>query len=226
LPSGPNMQVALIAVGFTSMFFIIIALAGALYLGYGRRPSQSSRSSQSRRAPAVDDWRESDDARGSRGGNDWLAQDDDKQSPRESRLRSIEPPPPVEQPAPSSERTHSGFAGSGKFGVSRRSGRVSIEVNPGKCARFGFCEHEAPDVFYLQSDGRFGYQASVPVAQVEEVIAAMDVCPRRAIKVKLPKDLAEARMRPPAPAEDPLRKVIPIMDRAPDDGRRFGRGRA
>jgi sulfoxide reductase heme-binding subunit YedZ len=83
---------------------------------------------------------------------------------------------------------------------------MSIEVNPNKCARYGFCEHEAPEVFYLESDGRFGYESEVPVSQMEEVVTAMDVCPRRAIKVKLP------------PGVDPLAKPEPAF--LPDDSRR------
>ena len=83
---------------------------------------------------------------------------------------------------------------------------MAVEVNPAKCARFGFCEHEAPDVFYLESDGRFGYEALVPVEKMEQVVSAMDVCPRRAIKVKLPADV------------DPLAQPEPAF--LPDDGRR------
>jgi len=107
-----------------------------------------------------------------------------------------------------------------KFGVSHRRGRLTVEVNPRKCARFGFCEHEAPDVFYLESDGRFGYQASVPVARMDQVISAMDICPTRAIKVKLPSKVAQSMVRPDEPPEDPGRTIIPIFsERPPEDDR-------
>src|SRR5689334_14788421 len=50
------------------------------------------------------------------------------------------------QPA---QPARSGFQGGGKFGVSKHRDMLTVEVNPNKCARFGFCEHEAPTVFYL-----------------------------------------------------------------------------
>jgi ferredoxin len=174
--SAGNAQVAVTAIGFTTMFFIIVALAAALYLGYGRR------SGRSRPAPART-------ARAGRPGRE-------------------------EESASQDRGLRRGFTGGGKFGVSHRADRIGVEVNPGKCARFGFCEHEAPEVFYLESDGRFGYQASVPVSRMEEVIAAMDVCPRRAIKLKLPPEHAQARVRPPNPPDEddaPRRTVIPLI---------------
>ena len=65
---------------------------------------------------------------------------------------------------------------------------------------------------------------------MEAVISAMDVCPRRAIKVKLPPEEAYNRVRPVEPPEDPRRTIIPIMGesgerehRSPDDGRRIRR---
>ncbi|HST82612.1 MAG TPA: ferredoxin [Kineosporiaceae bacterium] len=122
-----------------------------------------------------------------------------------------------EEPA---QPARSGFQAGGKFGVSKHRDMLTVEVNPNKCARFGFCEHEAPSVFYLESDGRFGYQAVVPVAQMEEVITAMDVCPRRAIKVKIPADYDPLAMAPPPNVPDDSRRtVIPILgDRFPEDG--------
>jgi ferredoxin len=117
------------------------------------------------------------------------------------------------------DRQASDFKPGGKFGKSRSRGMLSVEVNPNKCARFGFCEHEAPDVFYLESDGRFGYEASVPVEKMDQVISAMDVCPRRAIKVKLPKGMdALAPPEPPDLPDDGRRTIIPIFgDRFPED---------
>ncbi len=179
-----SMQVAVAAAGFTTLFFIIVALVAALALGYGRKPDRS-RNPGSRGEPS------SRAAQRSRG---------------DLRSRS-------EKPA------RSGFQAGGKFGVSKHRDMLTVEVNPNKCARFGFCEHEAPTVFYLESDGRFGYQAVVPVSQMEEVISAMDVCPRRAIKVKIPADYDPlATPPPPDLPDDGRRTVIPILgDRFPED---------
>jgi ferredoxin len=62
---------------------------------------------------------------------------------------------------------------------------AEVEINPGKCARFAFCEHEAPEIFKLQGD-RIGYKPQVPPDQVDAVAMAVKVCPARAIKMKLP----------------------------------------
>lgn len=174
-----TMQVAVTAAGFTTLFFIVVILAAALVLGYGRKADRP-------RQPMP---------------------------PNGGPLLGV-PQARAEQPA------RSGFQAGGKFGVSRHE-MLTVEVNPNKCARFGFCEHEAPDVFYLESDGRFGYQAAVPVEKMEQVVSAMDVCPRRAIKVKLPANV-DALAPPPAPElpEDSRRTIVPIFgDRVPGDER-------
>jgi len=200
--AGGNTQVAVTAIGFTTLFFVVIVLGGAMLMGYGR-------SDRSRRGGRYDE--------GPRGG---YRQATPRQAPRQAREAYGE-----DQPVD----LLGGFEAH-KFGTSRDRGRMTVEVNPSKCYRFGFCEHEAPDVFYLESDGRFGYQASVPVERMEAVISAMDVCPRRAIKVKLPPEEAYNRVRPVEPPEDPRRTIIPIMGesgerehRSPDDGRRIRR---
>jgi sulfoxide reductase heme-binding subunit YedZ len=69
----------------------------------------------------------------------------------------------------------------GKLGMTARREELNITVDSNKCARFGFCENEAPDVFTLLPDGRLSYQVSVPQEQLNEVVRAIDVCPRRAI---------------------------------------------
>ncbi len=71
----------------------------------------------------------------------------------------------------------------GKLGMTQRRDEINIAVDSNKCARFGFCEHEAPDVFTLLADGRLSYQVSVPQEQLNEVVRAIDVCPRRAISL-------------------------------------------
>ena len=60
---------------------------------------------------------------------------------------------------------------------------VTIGVDPVRCGRFGFCEHEAPQVFSLRGDGRLSYAASVPAEQLDGVLRAMKACPARAISV-------------------------------------------
>ncbi len=71
----------------------------------------------------------------------------------------------------------------GKLGMTSRREEINIAVDSNKCARFGFCENEAPDVFTLLADGRLSYQVSVPQEQLNEVVRAIDVCPRRAISL-------------------------------------------
>jgi ferredoxin len=70
---------------------------------------------------------------------------------------------------------------SGNTSVRQRSQEITVNVDAQKCARFGFCEHEAPDVFRLRSDGRLAYRASVPTEDATPVIRAAEVCPARAI---------------------------------------------
>lgn len=62
-----------------------------------------------------------------------------------------------------------------------RGRQVTVNVDPSRCARFGFCEHEAPAVFTLRSDGRLAYRSSVPADGVESVVRAARACPARAI---------------------------------------------
>ncbi|MDT4987166.1 MAG: hypothetical protein QOI74_1260 [Micromonosporaceae bacterium] len=64
-----------------------------------------------------------------------------------------------------------------------RGQQAEVSVDPGKCARFGFCEQEAPAVFELRADGRLGYTSTVPPEEVEAVSRAVKVCPARAIKM-------------------------------------------
>jgi ferredoxin len=64
--------------------------------------------------------------------------------------------------------------------------KMEVQVNPGKCVRFGFCEHEAPEIFNLKGDGRLGYKTTATGEQIDAVDRAMKICPARAIKVKRP----------------------------------------
>jgi sulfoxide reductase heme-binding subunit YedZ len=65
-----------------------------------------------------------------------------------------------------------------------RTQTLAVDVDAGRCQRFGFCEHEAPDVFRLQGNGRLAYRAHVPTDGVERVIRAAEVCPARAIALR------------------------------------------
>jgi ferredoxin len=62
-----------------------------------------------------------------------------------------------------------------------RGRQVMVSVDPSRCVRFGFCEHEAPEVFQLRGDGRLTYRPAVSAGQLEQVIGAARVCPARAI---------------------------------------------
>lgn len=66
--------------------------------------------------------------------------------------------------------------------LGRLHGRqVTVHVDARRCARFGFCEQEAPEVFRLHGDGRLTYRPAVPHEAVEPALAAVRACPARAI---------------------------------------------
>lgn len=89
-----------------------------------------------------------------------------------------------------------------KLGMTQRRNELIVGVDSAKCARFGFCEHEAPDVFTLLSDGRLSYRVSVPVEQTNEIVRAIDACPRRAITLnRTPTAVVSARK--PDEAQEP-----------------------
>ncbi len=67
-----------------------------------------------------------------------------------------------------------------------RGRQVMVNVDPTRCVRFGFCEHEAPEIFQLRGDGRLTYRPAVPHGQVEQVVQAARVCPARAIVLSRP----------------------------------------
>lgn len=73
----------------------------------------------------------------------------------------------------------------GRMSSSRdRAQTLMVDVDATRCQRFGFCEHEAPEVFRLQGDGRLAYRTYVPPDNVEPVIRAVEVCPARAIALR------------------------------------------
>jgi sulfoxide reductase heme-binding subunit YedZ len=61
---------------------------------------------------------------------------------------------------------------------------TTVQVNPVKCARFGFCEQEAPEIFTLRGDGQLAYRAVVADHQVDAVQRAVRACPARAIAMQ------------------------------------------
>jgi sulfoxide reductase heme-binding subunit YedZ len=85
----------------------------------------------------------------------------------------------------------------------QRGHDVTVNVNPGKCERFGFCEHEAPEVFRLRTDGRLAYRASVSPHETDAVIRAIEVCPARAITLSKPPTSMMTPTRPPEPEPEP-----------------------
>jgi ferredoxin len=81
-----------------------------------------------------------------------------------------------------------GVGGEGRRDRGRRGPSVTVNVNPVKCARFGYCEHEAPKVFQIRGEGRLTYEDRVPVGEIDTVIRAAEVCPARAITLgKMPR---------------------------------------
>lgn len=93
----------------------------------------------------------------------------------------------------------------------QRSQEVTVNVDAQVCARFGFCEHEAPDVFRLRGDGRLAYRATVPAEEATPVLRAAEVCPARAISLtRVPTTVLTPQ--PTAPAEQP---VSPAMAAGP-----------
>ncbi|MGC9665519.1 ferredoxin [Planosporangium sp. 12N6] len=68
--------------------------------------------------------------------------------------------------------------------INRLRGQTAeVAVDAAKCARFGFCEQEAPAIFELRADGRLGYKSTIPPEDIEAVSRAVKVCPARAIRM-------------------------------------------
>jgi sulfoxide reductase heme-binding subunit YedZ len=89
-----------------------------------------------------------------------------------------------------------------RISVGRPQGKVTVGVDSAQCARFGFCEHEAPDVFTLLSDGRLSYRVSIAADQVNDVVRAAEVCPRRAISLSRTPTAIVSGQRPEAAAHE------------------------
>jgi predicted ferric reductase len=70
-----------------------------------------------------------------------------------------------------------------RYAARQRVQELTVNVDSGRCARFGFCEHEAPGVFVLRSDGRLSHRALVSASEIPAVVRAAQACPTRAITV-------------------------------------------
>jgi sulfoxide reductase heme-binding subunit YedZ len=88
----------------------------------------------------------------------------------------------------------------------------TVNVDARRCARFGFCEQAAPEVFKLRSDGRLSYRASVSDDEIDAVIDAVELCPVRAIALsRIPTSVLTPR--PPEPAPEPADEAGPRRGR-------------
>ncbi len=114
-----------------------------------------------------------------------------------------------------------------RVGSRIRAQQATVNVDPGRCVRFGFCEHEAPEIFQLRSDGRLAYQPQVPADQIDAVIQAAKICPARAIMLtrtattvvmQNPED-EPAADEPPRPTgrPEPRTTAIPRVDRVREE---------
>lgn len=93
----------------------------------------------------------------------------------------------------------------------QRVQEITVNVNAQRCVQFGFCEHEAPEVFSLRGDGRLAYRASVTTEEATAVIRAAEVCPARAILLsRVPTSVMTAKPETPvSPAAPPGSPAAP-----------------
>ena len=75
-----------------------------------------------------------------------------------------------------------------------RADELTVAVDAGRCASFGFCEQEAPAIFALRSDRRLAYKSVVSSDQADAAMRAATVCPARAIALgRLPTSVVLAQ---------------------------------
>jgi sulfoxide reductase heme-binding subunit YedZ len=94
-----------------------------------------------------------------------------------------------------------------RFANRNRAKQTSVQVNPVHCARFGFCEQEAPEIFALRGDGQLAYHAVVSDDQLDAAIRAARACPARAIALAQGNATGDQRVIPlrmVAPSEPPI----------------------
>jgi ferredoxin len=145
-------------------------------------------------APRTVDWR--------RGGSS--SRDEGRQRDGGRRRRAEKAPPKASRKAPRNAPKQAPRTLQSRGGVKAGAVKVEVEINPGKCARFAFCEHEAPEVFKLNGD-RIDYRTSVPADQIDAVAMAVKVCPARAIKMKVP---GTKPYMPQPEVDDTLRRPV------------------
>lgn len=60
---------------------------------------------------------------------------------------------------------------------------IKVEVDMTKCQHYGQCVFEAPDVFKLNEQDKLEYVAEVEDSELDNVEAAIDICPMQAIRL-------------------------------------------
>jgi ferredoxin/DMSO/TMAO reductase YedYZ heme-binding membrane subunit len=112
------------------------------------------------------------------------------------------------------------------IGHRRREKATTIEVNPVHCARFGFCEQEAPELFALRGDGQLAYKSIVGDEHLDAAVRAARACPARAIALSQggagdPRKIPLQMVAPSDPPVSPAPRNWPQQDNSyPRNGRR------
>ncbi len=60
---------------------------------------------------------------------------------------------------------------------------IKIHVDMDKCQHYGQCVFEAPTVFRLNDDDKLEYNATAEDSELDNIEAAIDVCPMQAISL-------------------------------------------
>ncbi|CAB4633939.1 MAG: ferredoxin [Actinobacteria bacterium] len=60
---------------------------------------------------------------------------------------------------------------------------IKVEVDMTKCQHYGQCVFEAPTVFKLNAEDKLEYVAEVDDNELDNVEAAVDICPMQAIRI-------------------------------------------
>jgi ferredoxin len=113
-----------------------------------------------------------------------------------------------------------------RFANRGRAPGTTIEVNPVHCARFGFCEQEAPEIFALRGDGQLAYHAVVSDEYLDSAVRAARACPARAIALSQggagdPRRIPLQMVAPSEPPVSPAPRSWPPTDYTyPRNGRR------
>ncbi len=60
---------------------------------------------------------------------------------------------------------------------------IKVEVDMAKCQHYGQCVFEAPKVFKLNEEDKLEYVGEVEDTELDNVEAAVDICPMQAIRI-------------------------------------------